>query len=556
MLVQLSISKYVLIDSLDLTFEDGLTIISGETGAGKSILLGALGLLLGERADTSAISPGSTKCIIEGRFAHLDERLKEIFEDCDLDFDPTECIIRREISARGKSRAFVNDTPTSLSCLKLLAEYLIDVHSQHKNLLLGDAGFQLMVLDLLAENQELLREYRTYYKDYQEATARLALLRGKSAEMARETDYLTYQFNELTEAALIDGEEQDLEDEYRILSHAQEIRQRLATAIAILSDEEHSPSSSIHRTAGEIHAIEQYLPTANELHERLVSVRIELDDVAKEIEQEAEALTIDPDRLDYVEKRLDLLNTLLHKHSVSDVASLISIREDINRQLQQEESMDAEISMLQQRIEKLFEQIVAHADTLHERREEAASELAPYLVSALQPLGMPDVSFSVRLEKTKEPTSSGSDRAIFLFSANKHIPPEPVAEIASGGETARLMLTIKALIAGRRALPTIIFDEIDTGLSGDVAERMGHIMQEMAKRMQVIAITHLPQIAACGKSHYYVHKETGEERTETKVRMLDKQERTNEIARMQSGSKLSDVSLAAARALLERSQTT
>lgn len=555
MLKTLIIRNFVLIDELHIELDGGLTVITGETGAGKSILLGAIGLLMGQRADSSSILPGAERCVIEAHFEGLDSEVDRILASEDIESAGDDLIIRREINIKGKSRAFVNDSPASLSLLKQLSEYLIDIHSQHKNLLLGDAQFQLSVLDLYGGHKALIQDYSKHYKQWRLACKRLNELRELQQEALREQDYLQFQFDQLDQADLRLGELEELESEGYQLTHAMDIQMGLGRAYSSLEDDEMGALQGLRSAIDALHNIQRFYPDAESLIDRLKSTRIELQDISGTLEGEVGRVEYDPDRLLEVNARLDLLNNLLHRHSVSDIGALIAIYQEIDSRLQQIGSSEEEILALEQEVAYEEHQAKILATELRDRRTKVATEIERALISSLQDLGMPHVRFDIRIDELRELTANGIDQVTFLFSANKDIQPEPVADIASGGEISRLMLSVKALIADRRHLPTIIFDEIDTGVSGDIADKIGLILRQMGDNMQVMAVTHLPQIAAAGQNHFYIYKEHGQESTRSHLRQLTPPERIEEIARMQSGSKLTEVSLAAARELFESVQT-
>ena len=555
MLQSLSIRNFVLIDELTIQFTPHFSVITGETGAGKSILLGAIALLMGQRADSSTIRPGAERCVIEARFTHLDAAVGAMLEEEDIDSDEEECIVRREITAKGKSRAFVNDTPASLQLLKRLSEYLIDIHSQHKNLLLGDAGFQLSVLDLYSGELPLLNEYQVAFRAFRSEQRAYEEACQEAEELRREQDYLQFQYDQLEEAEVESGELESLEEEERQLSHAQEIREELSSAASALEDDEHGALPALFHALRSVESIRRYHTPAAEWCERLESARIELQDLASSMSDEAEEVTFSPKRLAKVEARLDLIRGLLHKHSLTSCDELIALRDDLSSRLEQINSSDEHLTALSEALKKCEAEVLRLGKALSKTRTKAARTIEGALITTLHELGMPHVRFVIRQDILDAPTLHGLDHVTFLFSANKEIEPEPVAEIASGGEISRLMLAIKALIADRRSLPTIIFDEIDTGVSGETAERIATILRRMGESMQVLAVTHLPQIAAAGEDHFYIYKEHGEASTRSYIRHLTAEERIDEIARMQSGSKLTDVTRAAAKALLETAQS-
>lgn len=551
MLQRLSIKNFVLIEELTIEFGPDFSVITGETGAGKSIILGAIGLLMGQRADSSTLLAGADRCTIEAQFTGLDDAVGRMLEEEDIDHDDTECIIRREINAKGKSRAFVNDTPASLQLLKRLSEYLIDIHSQHQNLLLGDAQFQLSVLDLYGGHTELLSAYQDSYCTYRTLSGQLQEARLTLEALRKEQDYLQYQYTQLEEAELEEGELEELTEEERQLSHAQEIRDELQQATSALSEDEHGAIPAVTYALRSVEAIRSYHAGAEEWSERLHSVRIELQDLVSTLEDEAEGVTFSPKRLARVGERLDLLRGLLHRHSLREITELIALRDRLAQELERIDSSDEELHRLEQSVGESYQALLEQGQRLREARQSAAHAIEGALIASLHELGMPHVRFVIRMEEHPTPIAMGLDQVTYLFSANKDTSPEPVANIASGGEISRLMLALKALIADRRSLPTIIFDEIDTGVSGETAERIAVILRRMGSSMQVMAVTHLPQIAAAGIDHFYIYKEHGADSTRSHLRHLSEEERVEEIARMQSGSQLTEVTRAAARALLE-----
>lgn len=550
MLKSLFIQNFVLIDSLDICFNPGFSVITGETGAGKSIILGALSLVLGQRADGKSIKQGADKCVIEAIFDVSKYQLEPFFLGNDLEYDPESCILRRELYASGKSRAFVNDSPVPLAILKELGTKLIDIHSQHQNLLLGDNRFQLRVVDVMAENEILLILYKKEYTRYQGLRKALSALKERAAQSKQEEDYIRFQLDQLEEANLQPNEQEELEQEQETLSHAEEIKSSLYRVSSCLDGEEQGVVSLLKESLSSMDALERYFPRAKEIAERLRSAYIDLNDLASEMEGMIEDVEFNPDRLAWVNERLDSLYALQQKHRVSSVDDLIALRDQFRAQLTDIESFDEQIAALEKQVQDAYKELLQQAAVLSEQRKVAAVAFAQQLVQMVAPLGMPHTRFQVEVVPRKEPESDGMDEIRFLFSANKSMALQPVAQTASGGEISRLMLCIKAMIAGFTALPTIIFDEVDTGVSGDIADKMGHIMQDLGSKMQVFAITHLPQIAAQGEAHYFVYKEDVKDRTLTRIRPLDKEERIREVARMLSGSALTEASLANAKDLL------
>ena len=550
MLKSLFIQNFVLIDSLDICFNPGFSVITGETGAGKSIILGALSLVLGQRADGKSIKQGADKCVIEAIFDVSKYQLEPFFLGNDLEYDPESCILRRELYASGKSRAFVNDSPVPLAILKELGTKLIDIHSQHQNLLLGDNRFQLRVVDVMAENEILLILYKKEYTRYQGLRKALSALKERAAQSKQEEDYIRFQLDQLEEANLQPNEQEELEQEQETLSHAEEIKSSLYRVSSCLDGEEQGVVSLLKESLSSMDALERYFPRAKEIAERLRSAYIDLNDLASEMEGMIEDVEFNPDRLAWVNERLDTLYALQQKHRVSSVDDLIALRDQFRAQLTDIESFDEQIAALEKQVQDAYKELLQQAAVLSEQRKVAAVAFAQQLVQMVAPLGMPHTRFQVEVVPRKEPESDGMDEIRFLFSANKSMALQPVAQTASGGEISRLMLCIKAMIAGFTALPTIIFDEVDTGVSGDIADKMGHITQDLGSKMQVFAITHLPQIAAQGEAHYFVYKEDVKDRTLTRIRPLDKEERIREVARMLSGSALTEASLANAKDLL------
>ena len=550
MLKSLFIQNFVLIDNLDIHFDQGFSVITGETGAGKSIILGALSLVLGQRADGKSIKQGADKCVIEAVFDVSKYQLESFFLDNDLEYDSESCILRRELYASGKSRAFVNDSPVSLAILKELGTKLIDIHSQHQNLLLGDNRFQLRVVDVMAENEILLILYKKEYTRYQGLRKELSNLKERAAQSKQEEDYIRFQLDQLEEANLQPDEQDELEQEQETLSHAEEIKSSLYRVSSCLDGEEQGVVSLLKESLSSMDTLERYFPRAKEIAERLRSAYIDLNDLASEMEGLIEDVEFNPDRLTWVNERLDTLYALQQKHRVSSVEELIVLRDQFRAQLADIDSFDEQIAALEKQVQNSYKELLQQASVLSEQRKIASVAFAQQLVEMVAPLGMPHTRFQVDVVPRKEPESDGMDEIRFMFSANKSMAIQPVAQTASGGEISRLMLCIKAMIAGFSALPTIIFDEVDTGVSGDIADKMGHIMQDLGSKMQVFAITHLPQIAAQGKAHYFVYKEDVQDRTVTRIRPLDKEERVREVARMLSGSALTEASLANAKDLL------
>lgn len=551
MLQSLFIQNYALIDTLDIRFHSGFSVITGETGAGKSIILGAIGLLLGQRADTKAIKKGASRCIIEAHFQIGNYNMEDFFERNDLTYEP-ECILRREIMASGKSRAFINDTPSSLSQMKELGEMLIDIHSQHQNLLLNSEGFQLNVVDIIAQDTTLLSHYKQCFAKYKNSSKALAEAIETAKRNKADEDYIRFQLEQFTEAGLKEGEQEELEQEVELLNHAEEIKSGLYQIDAIMAGDEGGILSGLKEVQNRLHDLKSIYPSTEELAERLDSCYIELKDIEHEISNQSEEVEFNPQRLEYVNERLNQLYSLQQKHHVNTVSELMAIEQSYQDRLNAITSSEDQIAELTAQKDKDLEKVLEIARELTAVRTEAARKIEQQMKSYLIPLGIPNVQFVVELKPRKEPDSNGADCVNFLFSANKNGTLQNVASVASGGEVARVMLSIKALIAGAVKLPTIIFDEIDTGVSGQIAERMAHIMQEMGNRKrQVISITHLPQIAALGSYHYKVYKQDDEQGTTSHIRQLTPEERVEEIAHMLSGATLTDAAINNAKALLQ-----
>ncbi|MDR1879641.1 MAG: DNA repair protein RecN [Tannerellaceae bacterium] len=551
MLKSLFIRNYVLIDSLDISFNDAFTVITGETGAGKSIILGALALVLGQRADSKSIKKEEEKCTVEAAFDISTYQLEALFQEHDMEYDTQACILRRELFASGKSRAFVNDSPVSLNALKELGNRLIDIHSQHQNLLLGDNKFQLNVVDIMSQNEPLLLQYRKEYARYQSLRKELKELTGKAALSGQEEDYIRFQLEQLDETRLVAGEQEELEQEMETLSHAGEIKNGLYKITGLLNGDDRPGCVQVIKDAlAAAGSLERYYPKANEIAGRLRMAYIDLNDLASETDALKEDVEFHPERHQWISERLDTLYTLQQKHRVATVEELIRLKERYGLQLKEIDSFDEQIDRLKTETEASYAALTAQANQLSVQRKKAALAISHQLTAKLALLGMPHTRFRIDFVPKTEPESDGMDEVRFMFSANKSSEPERVAQTASGGEISRLMLCIKAMIAGFTALPAIIFDEVDMGVSGDIADKMGDIMQELGTKMQVIAITHLPQIASKGKEHYFVYKEDTDKQTVTQIKRLDNEERIREVARMLSGATVTEASLANARELL------
>lgn len=550
MLRSLYIQNYALIEKLDINFGSGFSVITGETGAGKSIILGAIGLLLGQRADVKFIRQGASKCVIEARFEIAGYAMQPFFQENELEYED-ECILRREVYASGKSRAFVNDTPASLAQMKELGEQLIDVHSQHQNLLLNKEGFQLNVLDILAHDEEALSTYQTLYREWKQTQQELEEQINRAEQNKADEDYVRFQLEQLEEAHLAAGEQEELEQEADTLSHAEEIKAGLFRAEQTMTSDEGGLLDALKECLNTMQGLQKVYPVAGELAERLESTYIELKDISQEISGNGDEIEFNPARLEEVNERLNLIYTLQQKHRVSTVDELLELAEEYAAKLLNITSSDEQIEELKNRCEALYNKVKEQAAVLTKARTASAREVEKQMAARLIPLGMPNVRFQVEIGTRKEPGIHGADAVNFLFSANKNGALQSISSVASGGEIARVMLSIKAMIAGAVKLPTIVFDEIDTGVSGEIADRMADIMLEMGDRdRQVISITHLPQIAARGRAHYKVYKQDNETETNSHIRKLTAEERVEEIAHMLSGVTLTEAALNNAKALL------
>ena len=551
MLKHLYIKNFTLIDELDISLYEGFSVITGETGAGKSIILGAIALLLGQRADSKTIKQGADKCIIEAHFDLSRYNLQPFFDENDIEYDADDCIIRRELTAAGKSRAFINDTPVALSMLKELGDQLMDVHSQHQNLLLNKQDFQLEVVDIIADDAAQLAKYQRTYVEYQKAEKELAEMMFAIERNRENRDFLHFQFEELENAHLQEGEQEELEQRSETMEHSEDIKSALYTTDNALSAEQVGVIESLRSSLSALRSIESVYPEVSELVERIDSSYIDLKDISQEISSLLESVDFDPAELDQVNNRLDRIYELEKKYHVDTVEELIAKRDELHLQLEAIENGDESLDALKARRHELETQARKEADTLTNLRAKAAKTIELEMQKRLVPLGMPHVRFSIQLNPI-ELGANGADKVSFLFSANTSTPLQPVSQVASGGEIARVMLSLKAMISGAVKLPTIIFDEIDTGVSGKTAEMMAQIMKEMGGHgRQVISITHLPQIAALGSVHYKVEKNETASGTTSKMRQLDDKERVREIAQMLSGSDISEAAIQNAKELLK-----
>ncbi len=551
MLRQLYIRNFTLIDELAISFNPGFSVITGETGAGKSIILGAIGLLLGNRADMKAIKTGKERCVVEAHFDVNRYGMRSLFAENDIDYDDNDCIFRREINANGKSRAFINDTPVPLSVMREIGEMLVDVHSQHQNLLLNKEDFQLSVLDIIANDDKQKNDYTETYEDYHQACEQLEALKSNIERDRQNEDFLRFQFNELSAANLIDGEQEELEQDVETLSHAEDIKSALFEADHLFYSDDIGIVDNLKKVSSKLHDIANAFPRIGEIISRIDSSYIELKDVSQELSADIEDIDFDPKRLDEVNARLDLIYSLEKKYHVESIAELLEQQKEIETQLSLIDNSDDELRQKQLQVEKLHTLCLEKARILTDMRTSSAHKIEKEMLARLVPLGIPNVKFEVQIT-TKDLSVTGADKVAFMFSANANSPMHPISQVASGGEIARVMLSLKAMISGAVKLPTIIFDEIDTGVSGRVAEKMAQIMQEMGNHdRQVISITHLPQIAALGTTHYKVAKEDTPDGTASRMTVLDRQQRITEIAQMLSGSNVSAAAIENAKTLLK-----
>ncbi|MBI5542004.1 MAG: DNA repair protein RecN [Bacteroidia bacterium] len=550
MLQALLIQNYALIDNLQIGFKPGFSTITGETGAGKSILMGALSLILGQRADLSLLKNKEKKCIVEGTFLISDYNLESFFKEHDLDFADT-LLIRREIAINGNSRAFVNDTPVNLNIIKELGLMLVDIHSQHENLLLSNGNFQLSILDALAGNKESLETYKKHFETFVNSQKKLKDLQEKSNKNSADNDYFQFQLKQLEEANLHDDEVNELEKEKDLLSHFEEILENFETATRLLSEDETPILSRLKELRNTLENLSKNYPDAIEWKNRIDNNIIDLKDIASEIGNTSSKIDANPNRLSIILERLDEIYSLQQKHRVNTIAELISIREDFRNKIQFTEQLDEELKQLEESIKKQYSQLDKLSKQLSEKRKKSIKDLEKKVIPMLKVLGILNADFKVELSANTEFSSTGKDIVKFMFSANKKVELMEISKVASGGELSRLMLTIKSLVADSNEIPSIIFDEIDAGVSGEIAFYMSEIMQNMAKKLQVISITHLPQIASRGTNHYLVYKDHSGKSSETHIRLLNKNERIAEIAKMLSGKEVSEAALENARNLLK-----
>ena len=552
MLKHITIRNFALIEKVEISFSSGFSVITGETGHGKSVFLGAVAMLLGQRSDVKSIREGADRCVIEGIFDIAGFGLEAFFEDNDLDYD-RECIVRRELASSGRSRAFVNDTPVNVSLLKELGARLIDIHSQHQNLLLGDRNYQLGVLDTLAGDKELLSGYKGVYDQYLSLKRDLAAKKEALEASRRDEDWIRFQLDELDAAALKSGELEELEQELQELSHAEDIQAALYGACAAIDSDERSMLNALREASNALSRIAVHYPAAQDFADRLESNYIELKDCCEDMSLRADRVQFAPSRLEFVENRVAQIYSLVKKHRVEDVDALIALADEYRGKLDAIVNGDDDILELEKRLSEIVKQLTDKAAVLTSVRKESAADLQEKIVAILVNLGMPMIRFEVEFKPVEGFTPVGCDNVVFLFSANSSSAPQPLCDVASGGEMARVMLALKSLVASSTKQPTLIFDEVDTGVSGILAERMGRTMQQMAGDFcQVLSITHLPQVAALGRNHYKVYKEETDKGTVTNIVELGQQERVHEIAQMMSGEVLTEAALDNARQLLSK----
>ncbi len=555
MLKHLYIKNYALIDELNLDFQEGFTVLTGETGAGKSILLGAISLLLGQRADSKSILEGEEKCTVEATFSIQGYNLRDFFQANDFDYDEQECIVRRELTAAGKSRAYINDTPANLAQLRELSSQLLDIHSQHQNLLLSNEDFQLNIVDIISGAEDDLQDYQQAYQRYREAARSLEQAKAEAEKNRREEDYLRFQVEQLQEFSPKEGEDDELEEEQNSLSHAEDIKKALYQVEQNLSnDQEGGIIDALRQVRNIMQGLTRIYPKADELAERIDSIYIEARDICDEVSDQAERMEYNPARLEEVNERLDELYSLEQKHGASDATELCNLLKQMEMQLLDITNADERLAEQEKKVNEAQKLAQKKAEALSKKRSSVLKSIEKQVTTSLTSLGVPNARFQVQMESLAELGQKGRDRITFYFAANKNATLHPIAQVASGGEISRVMLSLKAMTSDRMQLPTIIFDEIDTGVSGRIAESMALIMRKMcsSENRQVISITHLPQIAACGTHHFRVYKEDSPTRTHTRIIPLSHEERINELARLLSGSAVSEAAIENAKQLLSR----
>ncbi|MGC9374229.1 MAG: DNA repair protein RecN [Bacteroidales bacterium] len=549
MLQSLNVHNYALINELTIDFNKGLNIITGETGAGKSILMGALSLILGQRADTSVLKDKSKKCIVEAKFNIKPYRLKTFFDEHDLDYDDI-TIIRREITDNGKSRAFINDTPVNVSVLKDLSTHLVDIHSQHESLLLGDENFQMALVDSFAGHHALLHQYYEKYEEYHQIQSEYNQFISHAEKAKSDLDYLQFQYDQLEALKLNEGEQEELEEELEKLNHAEEIKLNLSKSFQLLNEEEFSVISNLKEAKNALNTIAKYLKESDDLNQRMESAYIELQDISHEIEHLNESIEYDPARIEFIRERLDSIYAQQQKHKVASVAELLQIKTDLETQIDNINTFDFRSDELKKKLAIKKNELIQLAQQISENRKQVIPDLEQKITRSLVLLGMPNAAFKIKQVPVNEFLPTGNEIIKFMFSANKNVAPEEIEKVASGGEISRLMLSLKSILVENKTLPTIIFDEIDAGTSGEIADKMGVIIKQMSSKMQVINITHLPQIASKADFHYLVYKKDNHQTTNTYIKLLDKDERINEIAKMLSGKELTDAAIQNAKVLL------
>ena len=549
MLKQLHISNYALIDKLNVSFESGFNVITGETGAGKSILLGALGFALGDRADTNVLYDKDKKCVVEAQFELKDNTLQSLFEENDLDFE-TDCIFRRELSPQKKSRAFINDTPVALQAMKEIGSQLVDIHSQHDSLLLTDADFQLRLLDDIAQNNSLLTDYQEEYGNYNQLKRSLNDLKEMATKNTAENDYLKFQLDELDKADLKEGEYTEIEQTLSVMENSEEIKTLLVTANSLMEDSETAILGQVNELSSTLSRLKHLLPDAESLFERIENLKVELKDIAYDLRHKEDETQFDEEQLQNLQERYDLLSRLMMKHRLNEFGELIALRDSLKEKVNAFENIDEAIAQAEKQLKTSEKQLSSLAKNLHEKRCQAAVAFGEKVAQLVQQLAMPFAQFQVSVESQETFGSKGSDEIRFLFSANKGVAPDDIRRVASGGELSRLMLSIKSAVSDYNYIPTLIFDEIDTGVSGEVAAKIGGIMRQMGHSLQLISITHLPQVASQALHHYFIYKDNKGERTQSHIRLLNSSERTNEIAKMLSNDTITPEALRAAEVLL------
>ena len=550
MLKQLHISNYALIDELNVSFESGFNVITGETGAGKSILLGALGFALGDRADTNVLYDKDKKCVVEAQFVLTDEALKPLFEANDLDFE-AECIFRRELNPQKKSRAFINDTPVALQTMKEIGSQLVDIHSQHDSLLLTDADFQLKLLDEIAQNGEILAEYQTEYSHYNALKRKLNELKDVATKNNAENDYLKFQLDELDKANLKEGEYAEIEQTLSVMENAEEIKSLLVTANGLMDDSETAILGQVNELASTLSRLMHLLPDLDNLAERIENLKVELKDIAYDLRRKEDDTQFDEEQLQSLQERYDLLSRLMMKHRVKEFEELIALRNGLKEKVNTFENIDEAIAQAEKQLKDCEKRLSSLAKALHDKRCQAAKAFGEKVTALVRQLAMPFAQFQVSVEVQDSFGSKGSDAIRFLFSANKGIAVDDIRRVASGGELSRLMLSIKSAVSDYNYIPTLIFDEIDTGVSGEIAAKIGGIMRQMGHSLQLISITHLPQVASQAEHHYFIYKDNDGARTQSHICVLNSEERVTEIAKMLSNDKVTPEALRAAEVLLK-----